>query len=143
MLCFKINENHTFDKQIITQKIAEWNNRKRSILGLQMTQIGQYLYDNLQNVTNHYPYTEIPLFVVMPDHWHAIVYIDANKIPYIRRDGACPVLKTSVTKFANTNNIDFAWQIRFHEHIIREQEEMNRFANYIENNINKKLKELF
>ena len=52
-------------------------------------------------------------------------------------------IKSAVTKFANANNIDFAWQIRFHEHIIREQEEMNRFANYIENNINKKLKELF
>jgi O-acetyl-ADP-ribose deacetylase (regulator of RNase III) len=26
-----ISENHTFDKQIITQKLSEWNNRKRSM----------------------------------------------------------------------------------------------------------------
>jgi len=32
---FLINENHTFDKQIITQKMAEWNNRKRSIFSNQ------------------------------------------------------------------------------------------------------------
>jgi O-acetyl-ADP-ribose deacetylase (regulator of RNase III)/uncharacterized protein YwgA len=28
---FIIAENHTFDKQIITQKLSEWNNRKRSM----------------------------------------------------------------------------------------------------------------
>jgi O-acetyl-ADP-ribose deacetylase (regulator of RNase III)/uncharacterized protein YwgA len=28
---FIITENHTFDKQIITQKLSEWNNRKRSM----------------------------------------------------------------------------------------------------------------
>ena len=53
---------------------------------LQMTKIGQFLYDNLKNVTVHYPYAEIPLFVVMPNHWHGIVFIDGKKTPYVRRD---------------------------------------------------------
>ncbi|MDR0844351.1 MAG: hypothetical protein LBN71_03955 [Tannerella sp.] len=94
---------------------------------MQLTPIGQFLHDNLQNVTAHYPYAEIPLFVVMPNHWHAIVFIDGEH----RRDVTCYVsttdesaknkkmveiakrqsllswtirgIKTAVTKYANEN----------------------------------------
>ncbi|MCQ2607802.1 MAG: hypothetical protein MJ197_03845 [Bacteroidales bacterium] len=43
--------------------------------------------------------------------------------------------KIGVTKFANENNIPFAWQTRFHDHIVRNQNELNRIAKYIENNV--------
>ncbi len=43
--------------------------------------------------------------------------------------------KIGVTKFANENNIPFAWQTRFHDHIVRDQKELNRIAKYIENNV--------
>ena len=49
--------------------------------------IGQYAHDQFANVTTHYPYAEIPLFVIMPDHIHAIVVVDGNKTPYQRRHG--------------------------------------------------------
>ena len=43
-------------------------------------------------------------------------------------------IKSAITKFAHNNDIDFAWQTRFHDHIIRNQDAMNRIADYIENN---------
>lgn len=43
-------------------------------------------------------------------------------------------IKSSVTRYANENNIPFLWQKRYHDHIIRNQLEMNRIADYIENN---------
>jgi hypothetical protein len=43
--------------------------------------------------------------------------------------------KSAVTKFAHENGIEFAWQTRFHDRVIRNQKEMNIIANYIENNI--------
>ena len=43
-------------------------------------------------------------------------------------------IKSAVTKYANEHNIPFAWQSRFHDHIIRNQLEMNRIARYIQNN---------
>ena len=43
--------------------------------------------------------------------------------------------KQSITRFANENNIEFAWQTRFHDHIIRDNDEMKGIANYIENNV--------
>ena len=45
--------------------------------------------------------------------------------------------KSAVTKYAGENNIEFGWQTRFHDHIIRNQKEMNRIAEYIENNVAK------
>ncbi len=43
-------------------------------------------------------------------------------------------LKSALTRYANTNKTEFCWQTRFHDHIIRNQEEMNKIATYIENN---------
>ena len=43
-------------------------------------------------------------------------------------------IKSAVTKYAIEHDISFAWQSRYHDHIIRNQLEMNRIADYIENN---------
>ena len=45
--------------------------------------------------------------------------------------------KTAVTKIARENNIPFAWQTRFHDHIVRNVDELNGIAKYIENNVAK------
>lgn len=42
--------------------------------------------------------------------------------------------KSAVTKNARAINFDFAWQPRFHDHIIRNEMEFDRIANYIKNN---------
>ena len=46
-------------------------------------------------------------------------------------------MKQSITRFARKHNIPFAWQPRFHDHIIRDTNEMNNIADYIENNVAK------
>ncbi len=126
---------------------------------MQLSPIGQYVHEQFVNVKTHYPYAEIPLFVIMPNHIHAIVVIDGGYDTDARcRDVARNVstknmkmanisphknslsvvirgIKSSITHFANTNNIPFAWQPRFHDHIVRNQDELNRIATYIENNV--------
>ena len=42
--------------------------------------------------------------------------------------------KSSVKRYANENNIDFAWQERFHDRIIRDNDEFNNIRHYIFNN---------
>ena len=42
--------------------------------------------------------------------------------------------KSAVTKYANEHDISFAWQPRFHDHIIRNFTEMNHIALYIQHN---------
>ena len=43
--------------------------------------------------------------------------------------------KSAVTKFAHEKNVLFVWQPRFHDHIIRNTTELNRIAQYIDNNV--------
>jgi len=43
--------------------------------------------------------------------------------------------KSAVIKYAKQKGIEFAWQTRCHDHIVRDQEEYNRIANYIKNNV--------
>ena len=120
-----------------------------------LSDIGKYTDEQFKNVSLHYPYAEIPLWTIMPNHLHAIVIIDGNKTKYDRRvvetwraaslqeianlQGWLSVviggLKSSITRFANEKQIDFAWQPRFHDHIIRDNGELNRITSYIENNV--------
>ena len=120
-----------------------------------LSDIGKYADEQFNNVSSHYPYAEIPLWSIMPNHLHASVVIDGNKTKYDRRtvetwraaslqdiaylQGWLSVviggLKSSITRFANENNFPFSWQPRFHDHIIRDTPELNRVADYTENNV--------
>ncbi len=51
--------------------------------------------------------------------------------------------KSVVTKHANRLQLPFAWQSRFHEHIIRDDEEYKRIENYIINNPLKWIDDIF
>ena len=125
-----------------------------------LSEIGQYVDEQIRYIQVHHPYCEIPLWVVMPNHIHLIVYIDETKIPWTKRDTSqglgFPVSSTQyatqmqswlsvvirqfkqcVTRFANERTIPFGWQARFHDHIIRNQGEFDRIAYYIANNVNK------
>jgi len=86
-------------------------------------------------------------FVVMPNHFHAIISIGINQ--YNTGENHCKndfgpqsknlasVLrgfKSAVTTFARTKNMEFDWQARFHDHIIRTDDSFQRISKYIANN---------
>jgi REP element-mobilizing transposase RayT len=113
-------------------------------------------------------------FVIMPDHFHAIIIIGINRYNQnnesrdcIRRHAMHGVstntttttttntnhdfqnkfgsqsknlssiirgVKSSVTTYAKKMKLDFAWQPRFHDHIIRTGTELKRIRNYISKN---------
>ena len=43
--------------------------------------------------------------------------------------------KIGVTKFARQNNLSFAWQPRYHDHVIRNAKEYERISQYILANV--------
>lgn len=45
---------------------------------MHLSKIGQYVNESIEAVTDHYPFAEIPLFVIMPNHLHLIVSITAD-----------------------------------------------------------------
>ncbi len=106
---------------------------------------------------------DIPLFSIMPNHVHLIVVIGENvyntSVEYddgmSGRDAMLCVsesantfspqsknlasiirgIKIGTKAYASNNNIEFDWQPRFHDHIIRNIDELNAIAKYIENNV--------
>ena len=121
---------------------------------MQLSAVGKYADECVQKISEHNPYAQIPEYVIMPDHIHLIVIIsgdDCRIAPWCdstenktmqkmandkgRLSIAMGGFKQSVTRFARQNNIPFQWQSRFYDHIIRDQNEMNQIAEYIENNV--------
>ncbi|HHT22694.1 MAG TPA: hypothetical protein GXZ87_05195 [Bacteroidales bacterium] len=127
---------------------------------MELTEIGRYADECIKQIGNHFADVEIPLYVIMPNHIHLIVIVDASNVetghaPSLpqpseltninekmrtisrykgRLSMAIGSFKSTITRHATENNISFKWQTRFHDRIIRDQDEMNRIAKYIENN---------
>jgi REP element-mobilizing transposase RayT len=88
----------------------------------------------------------------MPNHVHGIIIIDkpddggapppdiapapANRFGPQSQNLASIVrgYKIGVTKYARQNNIPFAWQARYHDHVIRNAGEHARIRKYIREN---------
>jgi REP element-mobilizing transposase RayT len=104
---------------------------------------------------NQYPYINLVSFVIMPDHVHGIIYIDAdyyidatgngrdhsphhqnNNPPKIK---PLPELigayKTTVSKRIHmAGDLSFKWQNSYHDWIIRNDLSLNRIKKYINTN---------
>ncbi len=116
---------------------------------MRLTPIGEFLKKQIENTEIiRESRVAIPLYVIMPNHVHLIVIIFSGNHKADARGASLQKfgpqsytlgsiirgIKSSVTHFANDNNINFGWQSRYHDHIIRDRNERNRIAKYIENN---------
>lgn len=120
------------------------------------SQLGRYMYEILSDLQHYYSYADVPSFVVMPNHIHAIIIIDGDDTnnaadnisringgmtgkhnPMFSNCLGCVVrgLKARISKYAHDNMIPFSWQSRFHDHIVRNQDELNLISDYIQNNV--------
>ena len=102
-------------------------------------------------IPDHFPHVELDVFVVMPNHVHGIVVIvdgrgTACRAPTAEQFG-CPVsgsiptifrsFKSAVTKCINEmrgTRGEKLWQRNYWEHIVRNESELNRIREYIQNN---------
>lgn len=127
---------------------------------MKLSRVGEIAAYELSTPGIHHPEIEIPLFVVMPNHIHAIVGINAcnndmascsvpieqrNPNPSFRANADMarhvPTLskyvasfKSAVSRKARVICGDFGWQARYHEHLIRGNRDWNNISEYIVNN---------
>lgn len=106
--------------------------------------IGEYCKLQLEVISTHYPYATIPLYVIMPNHIHAIICIESDfesrtHEPCVPTRSLLSRLvggfKRSITLFARDKKLEFDWQSRYYDHIIRNVKDRNEIAKYIEDNI--------
>ncbi len=123
---------------------------------------GQMAEKCWNNIPAHFPHVQLDEFVIMPNHVHGILGITMNvvgaknfsplqnhdahihdNIPRTQRP--CGTIKTigsivrgfkiGVTEWVRQNtNIYDVWQRNYWEHIIRNENELNKIRSYIRNN---------
>jgi len=121
---------------------------------------GKIVLDCWHDLPNHYANIILDEFVVMPNHIHGIICIENVETGFVQtgfvqtgfvQTGLKPVstkrnhglsefvraLKTFSSRRINTNRKTPGcpvWQSRFHEHIIRNETEIEKIRKYITNN---------
>ena len=109
-------------------------NGKKCIFGQsnQLNRYGEYAFQGLQEIPQHYPDVIVDKFVVMPNHIHAIVYVSGGKSNLERVMGS---YKSYVTKKIHESEPDKkVWQVSFHDHIIRNEQAYQKIWLYIDGN---------
>lgn len=124
--------------------------------------IGRYLCEQIEQLSQHYAYCRVLRYVVMPNHVHLLVYIDSEKVSEKKRtqqifqsiDSSQNTstfhrqialtqswvsvvlggLKSAVTRYAHQAGLSIQWQRSFHDHIVRNHDEYDKIAQYIDTN---------
>ena len=126
---------------------------------MQLSEIGLLAKKYWLEIPEHFPFVELDEFVIMPNHVHGIIIINKpdNGQYNNERTVETPNLGVSTTTMASKKwkpaslgviinqykrictinarkiHADFAWQSRFHDHIIRNDESFHYISNYIKN----------
>ncbi len=129
--------------------------QKGNILGeiidgeMHANKIGQIAEEFIKEISIHFNNTKTHASVIMPDHVHILLEINKhgnNKPHYsvakldIKRSskGSLPIIinqyKGAVKRYCNKNNLEFKWQNKFFDRIIRDENELENTIIYIQNN---------
>ena len=118
---------------------------------MKLHDIGQIVVDCWRAIPEHFCGTTLDEFIVIPNHTHRIVIIvgnaDLRSLPPSRvqqqTDRSKMYLskivhgfKSSVTRIVRKrwHNHIFGWQKSFYHHIIRNDKDLYRIRNYVQNN---------
>ncbi len=81
-------------------------------------------------IPEKYPDVVLDEWVVMPDHFHALLWLDGSPLSEI-----VGRFKGKITWRNNHENLgEFRWQERFHDEIVKYQTDFERIAQYIRDN---------
>ncbi|MBQ5592049.1 MAG: transposase [Clostridia bacterium] len=105
---------------------------------IEYTKVGQIAKRQLLLLEERYSFLKIEKYVIMPDHIHAIIIFDEKTAGASPRptlfDVICAYKSLTTRECKKIYPIDKLFQTSFVEHIIRNQEDYNDRARYIEEN---------
>lgn len=123
--------------------------------GMNRNDVGNIVQKCWLAIPTHHLNVELDEFVVMPDHVHGIITITKQFERDVARNvspqhhkyqqipspqsGSLPTIvrsfKSAVSnEIHRTGRANFAWQPRYYDHIVRDEDDLNRIREYIINN---------
>ena len=114
-------------------------------ISVRLTQIGQIVDEVIRSLPARYSDLEVDQYVVMPNHIHLLLRIEAGRAireSPLRADGTRPLLAKAVgyLKMNSSKRIHEKhpklqiWQRGYYEHVIRNEKDYLEICEYIENN---------
>lgn len=117
---------------------------------MRLSQLGRVAWDCWGLIPTYYNYVFLESFIVMPNHIHGVLTIrrgpqnivglqDKPKMNHFgAQSGNLGAIirgyKVGVKKYAINHGLDFCWQPRFYDRIVRNSEEFLKICEYIEDN---------
>jgi REP element-mobilizing transposase RayT len=119
---------------------------------LTLSPIGEAASRCWQEIPGHYPLVRLDQWTVMPNHFHGILILKPNENDALaRQEDATPAglrplrpasvpaivnqFKGSVKRWCNQHGHEqFAWQPRYHDHIVRNAKALGNIREYIIHN---------
>ncbi len=138
-------ETHNYAPQILNwDHVDETHNNASLRVHFLYSVIGEKAIEFWKQIPQHFPFVELDEYIVMPDHIHGMIRINKpeqigwypNKFEPQAQNLASIIrgFKSSLKKYATQNLIDFEWQSRYYDEIIRTEEAFNNIRSYIQNN---------
>ena len=114
---------------------------------MRLSDIGKIAQRCWQEIPIHFPDAELDEFIIMPNHIHGIIVVGNNAAVGNKNfcslqwqtKWACSLssiirgFKIGVTKWCR-NNATQIWQKSYYDHIIRNENSLNKIREYIKNN---------
>jgi len=133
-----------FFGEIEIATMEKGNSEVQSIAALRPTEMGELAFSNWEIIPNFHPYVSLDEYTVMPDHVHGILSINKpdktswnfNKFGPQRNNLGSIIrgFKSSVKSYTILNNIEFLWQSKYHDRVIRNEKEYWNIKGYIRDN---------
>ena len=104
---------------------------------IQYTAYGQIAQEQLLLLEQRYPSLKIDQYVIMPNHIHAILFLEESAEDRQRptiMDIVCAYKSLTTRLCKKVHPIDKLFQTSFYEHVLRGREDYYEIAEYIENN---------
>jgi len=103
-----------------------------------LSSAGQIAQSRWIAMPEHHPHVILDEFIIMPNHVHLIVFLDNDEVQHSSLSRVIASYKSSVTRCirqALGQGELKIWQSRFHDHIIRNEAELNTLRNYVIHNV--------
>lgn len=115
---------------------------------IEFSPLGKIAHQYWLDIPKHFPFVELDEYIIMPNHIHGIIVINKNvesqNLASLHKNKFGPQsqnlasiirgFKAGVTTYAKINNINFAWQSRYYDHIIRNHKSWENIREYIKQN---------
>lgn len=127
----------TKDRAPILSEISETEKNGETVATVTLTQTGAIVQQYLLSISNAYPYISVDTYVLMPDHVHILLRVTSAPTRCVGSAKQPSVIARTVAAFKRLTNQkcrQSLWQDGYYDHIIRDAQDYQRRAEYIETN---------